>query len=131
MKPIQDLTDKELFVELVAAYTSHRFGVRGGNRRLRELAQENDRREDIMRERLRQGYVKVTVRVGGATHVTGIQSEPGDKTLCGRTWWFRCDLGTDYYCQRCQKLLGRVLYGTTSAPPQSTPTKHPGDPSSD
>ncbi len=76
-------------------------------------------------DQIQQNYVKVTVRQGGATHVAAIQSEPGDKTLCGRKWWFTCDLGTDYYCQHCQVRLGRVLYGDNLATPPTPSTASP------
>ena len=49
---------------------------------------------------------KVTVRIGGATHVT--DPDRSAYTLCGRRWWFECNIGTGYYCETCQIALSRI-----------------------
>jgi hypothetical protein len=57
---------------------------------------------------LAERFHKVTVSLRRATHVTE-HGEPGTKTLCGRAWWFECDLGTDHYCEPCQAKLFLIL----------------------
>jgi hypothetical protein len=49
---------------------------------------------------------KVTVWAGGATHVTSPWYDGA--TLCGRRWWFECNLGTYHYCRLCQAKLAKI-----------------------
>jgi hypothetical protein len=61
---------------------------------------------------IRDRLNKVTVRIGGATHVT--DPNRSAYTLCGRRWWFECNIGTDYYCEPCQIALSRIQNWTKS-----------------
>jgi hypothetical protein len=65
---------------------------------------------------IRDRLNKVTVRIGGATHVT--DPERIRYTLCGRRWWFECVIGTDHYCEACQSALARIIRTNTQAEPR-------------
>jgi hypothetical protein len=67
--------------------------------------------------KIRDRLNKVTVRIGGATHVT--HPNRSGYTLCGRRWWFECNIGTDYYCETCQIALSRIY--SPNAPAQRPP----------
>lgn len=54
---------------------------------------------------------KVTVRINGATHVASPWLV--GFTLCGLKWWYQCDLGSDYYCRRCQVKLSKIKAANT------------------
>lgn len=51
---------------------------------------------------------KVTVRLGGATHVAAPWYWLENFTLCGQRWWFECALGTYHYCRKCQAKLSKI-----------------------
>lgn len=59
------------------------------------------------------GLFKVTTRLRGATHVN--DPKGNSRTLCGRVWHFRCDLGTDFYCRACQRKLAKIYQPNVKA----------------